>query len=104
MKAVKVTDLYEGKDLLDSEKCELVIVEFQFPGSRKRYYAMVKEGDKSALFEKAHQGWAQAYLNNKHFVGYQAYYRPGLAQSLKVFLGQLREVFQEEIELEEVKI
>lgn len=105
MKAVIATDFdfQQGKDFLDSGKCELVIVEFPID-DRKALYAMVKEGNKADLFEKAHQGWVQAYLNEKHFVGYQAYYRLGLAQPLKVFLGQLREVFQEEIELEDVKI
>ncbi len=104
MKAVKVTDFYEGKDLLDAGKYELIIVELRLTGNKKSLYAMVKEGDKADLFEKAHQGWAQGYLNEKHFVGYQAYYRLGLTQPLKEFLGKLREVFQEEIELEEVKI
>lgn len=103
MKAVVATDFdfQQGKDFLDSGKYELVIVELPLDDDRKALHAMVKEGDKSALFENAHQGWVDAYLNERKFEGYKAYYRLGPSQPLKVFLGQLREVFQEEIELEE---
>lgn len=102
MKAVKVTDFYEGKDSLDFGKYELVIVKLPLDDDRKALHAMVKEGNKADLLEKAHQGWVDAYLNERKFEGYKAYYRLGPSQPLKEFLDKLREVFQEEIELEEV--
>ena len=99
MKVVQATDFYEGKDLLDSGKWELVIVALELPGKKRSFHAMMKEGEKSVLFKKSHKGWAEAYLNEKHFVGYKAYYKPGLRQPFKDFLNSLREVFQEEIEV-----